>query len=100
MSSAKSRSAPLEGWKAGGSAAALSPRLLALSKSWPAAEREWLAAFVETLREKYSPIVRKAVLYGSKARGDWHAESDIDVLVVVQRQPATRNWRLSASATT
>jgi predicted nucleotidyltransferase len=43
-----------------------------------------LADFVKRLREALSDNVLDVRLYGSEARGEATAESDIDVLVVVQ----------------
>ena len=56
----------------------------ALSSEWPTAEKAWLEAFVEAIRRDYAYMVRRALLFGSKARGDWHAESDIDILVIIR----------------
>ena len=46
---------------------------------------EWAAldTFVARLREQYGGRVVRVVLFGSKARGDYDAESDLDVLVVL-----------------
>lgn len=55
-----------------------------LSRTWPAAEQAWLAGFVDRIRNEYRGAICRAVVFGSKARGDWHAESDIDVLVIVR----------------
>ena len=55
----------------------------ALSSEWPTPEKAWLEAFVEAIRHDYAHVVRRALLFGSKARGDWHAESDIDILVII-----------------
>ncbi|SMB96005.1 Nucleotidyltransferase domain-containing protein [Thermanaeromonas toyohensis ToBE] len=40
--------------------------------------------YVETLRKKNLPI-KAVILFGSQARGDYEADSDIDVLVVTER---------------
>jgi len=40
--------------------------------------------------------VRAVVVFGSVARGDWHADSDIDVLVVADGFSATPQTRLAA----
>ena len=56
----------------------------ALSSEWPTPEKAWLEAFVEAIRRDYAYMVHRALLFGSKARGDWHAESDIDILVIIR----------------
>jgi predicted nucleotidyltransferase len=47
-------------------------------------ERAGLSAFVDRLRERYGNNLRRVVLFGSKARGDFDEESDLDLLVVVR----------------
>ena len=53
---------------------------------------EWAAldTFVARLREQYGDRVVRVVLFGSKARGDYDAESDLDLLVVLNGG----DWRL------
>ena len=46
-------------------------------------EREALDAFVSRLCEQYAGHLERVVLFGSKARGDGDAESDLDVLIVL-----------------
>ena len=46
-------------------------------------ERAALSALVGRLRQRYGNDLRRVVLFGSKARGDFDTESDIDVLVVI-----------------
>ena len=46
-------------------------------------ERAGLEAFVDCLRCRYGDDLLRVVLFGSKARGDFDDESDIDLLVVV-----------------
>jgi len=48
-----------------------------------AEEREVLARFLARLEHEYGDAIRRVILYGSKARGDVHEDSDTDVLVVV-----------------
>jgi|Deesub1362B_J571_1020462.scaffolds.fasta_scaffold20215_2 predicted nucleotidyltransferase len=52
-------------------------------------EKAALSEFLTRLRENYAEQVLRVVLFGSKTRGDFDAESDIDVLVVVKSE----NWR-------
>jgi len=47
-------------------------------------ERSSLTKFVERLRQRYGEELLRVVLFGSKARGDSDAESDVDVLVVLR----------------
>ena len=47
-------------------------------------ERAALNAFVARLRQCYRDDILRVVLFGSKSRGDFNAESDLDVLVVVR----------------
>jgi predicted nucleotidyltransferase len=47
-------------------------------------ERGALAALVDRLRERYGDDLLRVVLFGSKARGDFDDESDLDVLIVVR----------------
>lgn len=63
-----------------GWASALDQRLAHL----PSHERAALKAFVDRLHERYSDDLLRVVLFGSKARGDFDAESDFDILVVVR----------------
>ncbi len=46
-------------------------------------EREMLARFLARLESECGDAIRRVILYGSKARGDIHEDSDTDVLVVV-----------------
>lgn len=53
--------------------------------------REIARAVASDLRALYGTRLRKVVLYGSWARGDAHPESDIDLLVVLDRVES--RWR-------
>lgn len=48
-----------------------------------AEERRWIDEFRNRLRAVYGPRLRDLRLFGSKARGEWHEESDIDLLVLL-----------------
>ncbi|MBN1889370.1 MAG: nucleotidyltransferase domain-containing protein [Thermoflexales bacterium] len=47
-------------------------------------EQAALDAFITRLCEQYAEQLERVVLFGSKARGDADAESDLDVLVVLR----------------
>jgi uncharacterized protein len=47
-------------------------------------ERAWLSAYRYALEEQYSGVVSRMMIYGSKARGDDHPDSDLDVLLIVR----------------
>jgi predicted nucleotidyltransferase len=47
-------------------------------------ERRALGAFVARLRKEHADQIERVVLFGSKARGDFDAESDLDVFVLVK----------------
>ncbi|HEY4688813.1 MAG TPA: nucleotidyltransferase domain-containing protein, partial [Anaerolineae bacterium] len=46
-------------------------------------ERAALAEYLERLRAHFRDRVLRVILYGSRARGEGEAESDLDVLIVV-----------------
>ena len=41
-----------------------------------------LNEFVKTLKERYKGRIKKIILFGSYARGDYDEESDIDILII------------------
>lgn len=47
------------------------------------AEKEVLRQFVAYLNDIYPKQIRSVILYGSKARGDAHPDSDMDILLLV-----------------
>jgi predicted nucleotidyltransferase len=54
-------------------------------------EQQGLQGIIRDLTERY-PAIRAVVLYGSKARGDFAADSDLDLLFVVDG-PVSRSER-------
>ena len=49
--------------------------------------------YADRVRGHFGPRLRRVRLYGSAARGDWTAESDIDVLVLLDRvSEADSDW--------
>ena len=65
-----------------------------------AREQAALAALVDRLRQRYGDDLLRVVLFGSKARGDFDAESDLDVLVVVRAKDYWSCWREITDLTT
>ncbi len=55
-------------------------------------EQTWLDAYREALNKQHPGIVQEMLIYGSKARGQAHAESDVDI--ILNRQ----EWRKSLRA--
>lgn len=50
------------------------------------AEKVWIESYRKALDEKYPDSVHEMLVYGSKARGQAHAESDLDVLLIVKNK--------------
>ena len=51
-------------------------------------EQTWLDTYRQVLKKQYPGIVQRMVIYGSKARGDDHPDSDLDVLLIVKNEAA------------
>lgn len=49
-------------------------------------EQAWLDAYRHALVERYPDTITHMVIYGSKARGESHPDSDLDVLLVVRNE--------------
>jgi len=48
------------------------------------AEQAWIESYRKALADKYPECIHEILLYGSKARGQAHPESDLDVLLIVK----------------
>lgn len=57
-------------------------------------EQAWLDAYREALNKKHPGAVHEILIYGSKARGRAHAESDLDVLLIVRNEAGARKREL------
>ena len=56
-------------------------------------EQTAICLLVEKLIERFPDEVQQVILFGSKARGDFDADSDIDILVLVKNE----TWNLRNS---
>jgi len=63
------------------------PALFPRARFLTPTERLALKTFRDYLLAQYPDQVERLVLFGSKARGDFETESDIDVLVIVRQGP-------------
>jgi predicted nucleotidyltransferase len=52
-------------------------------------EQEAIRSFLTRLSARYPDRIFQTILFGSKARGDSHPESDIDILLIVDND----EWR-------
>lgn len=64
--------------------------------SLTAAEQQALDAHMEALRKAFGERLERVILYGSKARGDDHPESDVDVLAVLRDEVTRDDMRAAA----
>jgi predicted nucleotidyltransferase len=49
-------------------------------------EQAWLDAYRHALVEQYPDTIEHMMVYGSKARGEAHPDSDLDVLLIVRNE--------------
>ena len=52
--------------------------------TWTPEEQAWIKAYRQALEDQFSKLVKELVVFGSKARGSSHKDSDLDVLVVIR----------------
>jgi len=60
--------------------------------------KKTIEEYMAVLRARYGTIIRKAVLFGSAARGEAGSESDIDILIVVSDEDAPLKDEISMAA--
>ena len=68
-------------------------------------ERIWLDEYRKALLDQQPDAIKQMLLYGSKARGGAHEESDLDILLIVKNEAANLKrvlrrigYRLSATS--
>jgi predicted nucleotidyltransferase len=61
-------------------------------------EEEAIMAVVAKFSETFGENLVEVYLFGSKARGDFHADSDIDLLVILEQIDAESRWQVRATA--
>lgn len=61
-----------------------------------AKERKAVNEFISLLIQKMSRQINELVLFGSRTRGHYHRDSDIDVLVLVNREDL-KTWEMIQS---
>lgn len=49
----------------------------------PQATQDLIKQYVAAIRDIYGKHIHQIILYGSYARGDYHKDSDIDIMVLV-----------------
>ena len=67
-----------------------------LSPLLSANETRAITCFAVALRQRFPERILHTVLFGSKARGDFHPGSDIDILIVVDNE----DWRFQHTIST
>ena len=53
-------------------------------------ERTWRDAYCQELARQFPDLVEEIVLFGSQARGEAGADSDLDVLVIIREGDRTK----------
>lgn len=61
-------------------------------------EKEAIESVAELLFQTLKDNLAEVYLFGSKARGDFHDDSDIDLLVIVERLNHESRWEIRATA--
>lgn len=49
----------------------------------PLTMQSLMQQYVSSIREIYGTHLRQVILYGSYARGDYNAESDVDIMILL-----------------
>ena len=57
-------------------------------------ERAWLNDYRKAIEGRHPGVVQEMLIYGSKARGQAHAESDLDVLLMITNEVGSLKKKL------
>lgn len=76
----------------------ISERIQDISKKWDDDNREWIEELRHAVRKQHGNAVLRMLLFGSRARGDWREDSDVDVLVIVQDTAVARKGKIAKLA--
>lgn len=49
----------------------------------PVIMQNLIEQYIEAVKKIYGSHVRQIILYGSYARGDYHSDSDVDIMILV-----------------
>jgi predicted nucleotidyltransferase len=55
-------------------------------------DQAWLDSYRSAIAARFGPLVSSIIVFGSKARGDSTADSDLDLLLVIEEG----DWRLKS----
>lgn len=55
-------------------------------------ESQQVTRFIESIKKELGPIFIKAVLFGSRARGEGNEDSDVDILVLVREMDTVTKY--------
>lgn len=56
-------------------------------------EKKALTDYKNNLRKNYPTLIERMMLFGSKARGDYHKYSDIDILLITNKKANRNKWK-------
>ena len=58
-----------------------------------------LKQYTDAVKKIYGPLLSKIILYGSYARGDYHEDSDVDIMILLDVPPQDERKQLDDVST-
>lgn len=55
-------------------------------------------SYTSRIRQKYGPIIKRVILYGSWARGEGNSDSDVDLLIITSKVPVNIKFDIIGTA--